>query len=129
MQDEQPDLELEARIRRARVQRRTGYAIIGAVTLYLIIPMLIGAFGGASRGELWDPYTGQRWRQRSETDVACYDEARRLIAAAPDLDKLTRKWDEPAREWQTKCREEHPDLYKIIVDTRAELIARGKKKR
>lgn len=119
---------LEARRLRARTQRRLGFAGIGIVTLYLIVPMLIGAFCGASRGELWDPYTGQRWEPEAETDAACYDEARRLIAEAATLDKLTRKWDAPVREWQTKCRGKHHDLYKLVTDTRNELIARGKKR-
>ena len=120
---------LEARRLRARTQRRLGFAGIGIITLYLITPMLIGAFGGASRGELWDPYTGQRWQPQAETDAACYDEARRLIAEAATLEKLTRTWDQPVREWQAKCRKGHPDLYKLVTDTRGELIARGKKRR
>lgn len=124
MADETPDLE--GQIKRARKLRRTGYAIIGIATLYLIIPMLVGAISGAANGHLWDPYTGQHFSEQAGGEEVCYVDARRLLQEAGELSKLTRSWDEPVREWQAKCRKNHPDLYQLLMDTRTDLLKRGK---
>lgn len=113
--------DLETQIRRARIQRRAGYAFFGSLTLYLIIPMLIGAFSGAASGEIWDPYTHEPLSDQESTARWCFDEASRLIQEAGRLPKLTRKWDEPAKQWTGKCQKDHPELHQVLAQTRQDL--------
>lgn len=118
--------DLDAQISSARKKRRAGYAFFGIITLYLIIPMLVGAFGGASAGKIYDPYTGEPLSEKESVARWCFDEASRLIQEAGRLDRLARTWDEPARQWTAKCRAEHAELHQVMVETRSQLQARGK---
>lgn len=119
---------IDAEIARARGLRRAGGAFLGVVALYLCIPMLVGAFSGAWGGEIYDPFTGDPVEGDAEP-TSCHAEASRLMEESYTLDTLRRRWDEPYRAWQVKCRQQHPDLYKLLNDRRADLVAADKKKR
>ena len=118
--------DLDAQIRRAKILRRSGYAFFGILTAYLTVPMLIGAFGGVASGQIWDPYSNERLSDQASAARWCYDESGRLLQEAGRLDTINRKWDEPAKQWTAKCREDHPDLHQVLTQTRADLRSRKK---
>lgn len=113
-------------IRKAKILRRTGYVIFGSLALYIAVPMVIGAVSGLMSGDIWDPYTGQHLSERQSAERWCFDEASRLMQQAGTMDKLSRKWDEPARQWRAKCRDAHPDLHQALVETRSDLKRKPK---
>lgn len=121
--------ELEEEIAKARKLRRLGYAVFGTLTLYLAIPMLFGAISGAMSGEIWDPYTDEHLSTQQSTARWCYEESSRLIQQAGTMNSLTRRWEEPARQWTAKCREKHPDLHQVLMQTRRSIKAGDKKER
>lgn len=118
MSEEQPE-PMPDEVRRARTIRRVGYAVLGLACAYLAIPMLVSALIGLSDGDIWDPYTGERYDAAPD----CYKQARDLLERSEELDELESTWNEPAREWAAKCRDEHPDLNRLINDRREELKA------
>lgn len=130
--DEQTQKELErldAEIAKARKLRRAGGIFLGICALYLCVPMLIGAYGGAWRGDIWDPYTGEPVPRHSEQTVHCFEDARRLIGEAHGAKKLQRSWDKQVGAWRVKCRKDHPELAQLLGETRAGLLELAKKKR
>lgn len=119
--------DLDAQISAARTKRRIGYAILGALTAYLSIPMLIGSIGGVARGEIYDPYTGEHLDAQASAARWCFDESSRLFQEAGKLESINRRWEEPAKQWIAKCRDEHPELLQVMMQTRDDLRKRGKK--
>ena len=88
--------------------------------------MLIGVFSGLQSGHLYDPYTGEAFSQKESQARWCFDEASRLLQEAGRLPELTRKWDEPAKQWTGKCGAEHRELQQLVIDARADLRVRKK---
>ena len=104
----------------ATLVRRVGLLFFGGLGFAIFLPILIGVGRGIAQDRVWDPDSGlpavKTWAGDS-----CVSEARRLMLDAPRHTKLVRVWAEPYREWQTRCKNEHAELYKILRDTREEL--------
>ena len=126
MSEEPP---LEEQIAKARKLRRALYAFFGILTLYVSVPMLVGALSGIATGDIYDPYTGEHLSTQKSDARWCFEEASRLMQQAGTMEKLNRRWEEPARQWTAKCRDSHPELHQALVETRRNLKSAAKKKR
>jgi hypothetical protein len=123
MADSQPSRK-EVRERTAKLVRRIGYVIFMGGGLLIFIPMLIGVGSGISNDRVWDPFT-HKPLSTSEDSIDCSSEARRLLVQAGRETSLSARWDEPYRAWLTRCRDDNPELYDALQDTRDELIRQG----
>ncbi len=101
---------------RTKTMRRTGYALLALATIALTVPMMIGAFGGASRGEIYDPYSGKRYEDPEKT---CMEDAERLVKSAGEV--RSPSWEDPYRSWKARCAETHPGVHQLLEHTRAKL--------
>jgi lipopolysaccharide/colanic/teichoic acid biosynthesis glycosyltransferase len=113
----------EVKERTATIVRRIGYVVFMGGGLLLFIPMLIAVASGIKDDRIWDPFSGERVH-RSERVVNCQEQARRLLVEAGEVQKLTADWDQPYRVWLTRCREDHPQMYDMLRETRRDLRRR-----
>ncbi len=105
---------------------RIGTVFFVLVGFVIFVPMVIGVARGISSGQIWDPYTGEPIVAAKEDASTCVEDARRLLVAAGEHEKLVRVWAEPYREWQMRCRKDHPDLYEALQNTREHLRTQKK---
>ncbi len=110
----------EIKERTATIVRRLGYLVFMGGGLLIFIPMLIGVGSGIKNERIWDPFTKQPVSS-SERAVDCQEHARRLMIEAGGEEDLTARWDEPYRAWLNRCRDDHPELYDMLRETRQEL--------
>jgi hypothetical protein len=118
--------ELEEARRAARIKRRTGFAFAFVAMLGISVPMMIGAFGGVQRGEVYDPYTGELLQKEAKSTDPCLSDAEELIVQSGQLDGLDPVWDDRATDWFRRCRAGHEDVYLMLNDTRRKLRERSK---
>lgn len=121
--------DLDAERKKIRMIRRVGFTFFFSFLIALTTPMLIGAIRGSNSGEIWDPYTGEHLSAMQTRERDCVEDARVLLVDAGRLNKLERKWEERQRQWVSKCRDGHSELYRAILDTRAELLRPAEKKK
>jgi hypothetical protein len=107
-------------VARVRTIRRIGYVVLGLASAYIALPMLVSALIGLSNGEIWDPYTGEPY----DATPDCYAQAKELLERAEEIEDLDTSWTGPVQEWTAKCRDDHADLHRLLVDTREELEAK-----
>ena len=109
----------EARERTERIVRRIGYALFLGGGLAMFVAMMVGVVNGIRQDRAWNPYTGKRHRQ-----VECLDRTRRLMLDAGERPDLTPKWTGRYRDWISRCRDNHPELYQLLEETRTVLQSR-----
>lgn len=109
----------KARQRTIRVVRRIGYVVFLGGGLAMFTAMMIGVVNGLRYDRAWNPYTGQRHRQ-----VECLDRARALMLDARVEEPLDPKWVGRYRDWISRCRDNHPELYQLLSETRSVLQER-----
>lgn len=119
---EQPTPE-EVKERTATLVRRLGYVVFMGGGLLLFIPMLIAVGSGIKNDRVWDPFSGERVH-RSEREVNCQEQARQLLVEAGQEQRLSAAWDQPYRVWITRCRDDHPQIYDMLRETRRDLRRR-----
>lgn len=120
-----PDRQDDAETRKVderttTIVRRIGYVLFMGGGLLLFIPMLVGVAVGISEGEVWDPFTEERVDPEAGA-ADCEEDARHLIAEAGQLDSFESAWDERHSAWVDKCRDDHPELYDLLRDSRRDL--------
>lgn len=93
--------------------RRLGYVVFFGLSGLLFFPILWGAIDGIRKDRVWDPYTGEPVHAR-ERLVDCESETGELIFLAGEYDGLDGAWEMRYRRWQTRCREEHPEYYRLL---------------
>lgn len=104
---------------------RFGHVFFITLAMVVFIPILIGVGQGISSKQVWDPYNGELVYSGdgvlSTAASDCVERAGRLLSEGAQLQALERSWAEPQREWQMRCRKEHPDLSQLLSRTRDRL--------
>lgn len=113
----------EIKERTATLVRRLGYVVFMGGGLLLFVPMLIAVGSGIKNDRIWDPFTGEQVH-RSERAVNCQEQARQLLVEAGAEQQLTANWDQPYRVWITRCRDDYPQMYDMLRETRRDLRRR-----
>ena len=117
---EEEALAHDPKFRRTRsLVIRVGNALFITFAMVMFIPMLVGVAQGIGSQKVWNPYTGEPvYEQAEERHSWCAEEGRRLLVMAGSLGSLERRWAEPYREWQTRCKKDHQPLYGALERTR-----------
>lgn len=100
---------------KAKMFRRTGYAILGAITLFLTVPMIAGAVNGIRNQQIWDPYTDKPLAESNATEAHCRTRAEELIRDSANMVRKEPGWEEQVRVWTAKCRSDHPEAYQMLM--------------
>ncbi|MFB6373074.1 MAG: hypothetical protein ABEN55_08155, partial [Bradymonadaceae bacterium] len=88
------------------------------VTMFTL--MLVGVVNGIQEGKAWNPYTG-----KPVQEGMCLEQARQLLIDAGEMEKLDPPWVGRYREWVTRCKDGHADLYEILDRTHSDLQKLG----
>ena len=100
--------------------RRVGYFFLFASGFIIFVPMVIGAIQGVRYDQITDPLTGVQVTAE-EHDLDCFNEAGNLVYLAGELTELSSSWEQRQRRWVTRCQEEHPELYRVVNQSRERL--------
>lgn len=114
--DEPQSDEPSEKQRTKTIVRRLGYVVFigGGFTMFLL--MMVGVVNGIQEGKAWNPYTGKPVQEGK-----CLESARQLLMDAGEMNRIEPPWEGRYREWVTRCKDDHPDLYEVLGRTHSEL--------
>ena len=107
--DEPQPTESPEKQRTKKIVRRAGYVVFLGVGFAMFLAMMIGVINGIQEGRAWNPYTGEPVR-----GLDCVEDARGLMLDAGEMEELDPPWVGRYREWVTRCKDSHGDLYEIL---------------
>lgn len=102
------------------ISRRVGYVLLFGAGFAIFVPMVIGAIQGVKHDRIWDPLTGMQIAGE-DPELDCVDEGGDLIYLAGEAGEYEPRWEQRFRRWRTRCHEEEPQLYHLLVQTRERL--------
>lgn len=105
----------------ARPIRRAGLLFFLFIGLLLVIPMAIAAVQGIQTGQIWDPLTGAQVTM-GEPRIDCVEESGTLIYIAGEVGRRDLRWEQRYRRWVSKCRQDHPELFVILNQSRERMM-------
>lgn len=98
------------------IVRRSGYVVFLGGGFVMFVMMLVGVVNGLQENRAWNPYTGLP-HEKGE----CIEQARDLMLDAGELERLSPPWVGRYREWVTRCKEGHGELYELLRGTHSHL--------
>ena len=104
------------KVRTKKIVRRLGYVAFLGGGFAIFVAMLIGVVNGIRADRAWNPYTGL-----PQTEGRCQKEARELMLDAGELDRLNPPWVGRYREWVTRCKDGHEELFEVLRNTHSDL--------